>query len=58
VCRWDERDVSLLPEYLKKFFLRLISTFREFDELLEPHEKYRSAYIRNVVSMLVTFFKK
>jgi hypothetical protein len=56
VCRWDERDVSLLPEYLKKFFLKLISTFREFDELLEPHEKYRSAYIRNVVSMLVTFF--
>ncbi|RLM69371.1 alpha-humulene synthase-like [Panicum miliaceum] len=45
--RWDERDVSLLPEYLKKFFLKVISTFREFDELLEPHEKYRSAYIRN-----------
>ncbi|CAM0153072.1 unnamed protein product [Urochloa decumbens] len=46
--RWDENDVSVLPEYLKKFFLRLISNFREFEELLEPHEKYRSAYIRKV----------
>ncbi|KAF8700146.1 hypothetical protein HU200_034515 [Digitaria exilis] len=46
--RWDERDVSLLPEYLKKFFLRVIENFRDFDDLLEPHEKYRSAYIRSV----------
>nr|CAB3490195.1 unnamed protein product [Digitaria exilis] len=48
MCRWDESDVSLLPEYLKKFFLRVIENFRDFDELLEPHEKYRSAYLRSV----------
>ncbi|KAJ1276171.1 hypothetical protein BS78_05G193600 [Paspalum vaginatum] len=46
--RWDENDVSLLPEYLKKYFLSLISNFKEFDKELEPHEKYRSAYIRKV----------
>ncbi|OEL20250.1 Alpha-humulene synthase, partial [Dichanthelium oligosanthes] len=46
--RWDETDVSLLPEYLQKFFLRVISNFRDFEQELEPHEKYRSAYIRNV----------
>nr|CAB3491949.1 unnamed protein product [Digitaria exilis] len=46
--RWDESEVSLLPEYLKKFFLRVIENFRDFDELLEPHEKWRNAYIRGV----------
>jgi len=46
--RWDETDVSLLPEYLQKFFLQIISNFKEFEKLLEPHEKYRSAYIRKV----------
>ncbi|TVU47046.1 hypothetical protein EJB05_06624, partial [Eragrostis curvula] len=44
VERWDESDVSLLPEYLKKFFLKVISNFREFEDELEPHEKYRNTY--------------
>ncbi|WVZ50661.1 hypothetical protein U9M48_001893 [Paspalum notatum var. saurae] len=48
VSMWDETDVSLLPEYLQKFFLQIMSNFKEFDKLLEPHEKYRSAYIRKV----------
>ncbi|KAG2540774.1 hypothetical protein PVAP13_9NG595900 [Panicum virgatum] len=33
--RWDENDISFLPEYMKKFFLKL-----------EPHEKFRIAYAR------------
>nr|BAC20102.1 putative sesquiterpene synthase [Oryza sativa Japonica Group] len=38
--RWDKSDVSLLPEDLKRFFLSIISNFREFEDELEPHEKY------------------
>ncbi|CAL5006104.1 unnamed protein product [Urochloa decumbens] len=44
--RWDEGDVSLLPEYLKKFFVKVVSSFREFEDELEPHEKYRNVYNR------------
>ncbi|CAO2201450.1 unnamed protein product [Urochloa humidicola] len=44
--RWDEGDISLLPEYLKKFFVKVVSSFREFEDELEPHEKYRNAYNR------------
>ncbi|KAF8701686.1 hypothetical protein HU200_033452 [Digitaria exilis] len=44
--RWDENDVSLLPEYLKKFFVKMINNFREFEDELEPHEKYRNIYNR------------
>jgi (-)-germacrene D synthase len=50
-CRWDESDVSLLPEYLKKFFVKVISNFREFEDELESHEKYRNVYnIKGVMS--------
>lgn len=46
--RWDESDVSLLPEYLKKLFLKVIRNFTEFEDELEPHEKYRIAYLRKM----------
>ncbi|CAO2168914.1 unnamed protein product [Urochloa humidicola] len=46
IQRWDEGDVSLLPEYLKKFFVKVVSSFREFEDELEPHEKYRNVYNR------------
>jgi hypothetical protein len=50
-CRWDESDISLLPEYLKKFFVKVISNFREFEDELESHEKYRNVYnIKGVMS--------
>ncbi|KAL6603772.1 hypothetical protein ACP70R_044133 [Stipagrostis hirtigluma subsp. patula] len=48
IQRWDESVVSILPEYLKKFFLKVLSNFEEFEDELQPHEKYRSAYIRKV----------
>ncbi|KAJ1255974.1 hypothetical protein BS78_05G194100 [Paspalum vaginatum] len=46
IKRWDEKDVSLLPEYMKKYFISVIRNFKEFGKELEPHEMYRSAYIR------------
>ncbi|XP_034570343.1 tau-cadinol synthase isoform X1 [Setaria viridis] len=44
--RWDESDISLLPEYIKKLFLKVIRNFKEFEDELEAHEKYRIAYAR------------
>ncbi|KAF2951145.1 hypothetical protein DAI22_01g240300 [Oryza sativa Japonica Group] len=42
--RWDKNAVSLVPEGLKRFFLSIMSNFRDFEDELEPHEKYRNAY--------------
>lgn len=48
--RWDESDdISLLPECIQKFFLEVIRNFAEFEDELEPHEKYRVAYARKAV---------
>ncbi|CAN6325232.1 unnamed protein product [Urochloa humidicola] len=44
--RWDESDSYLLPEYMKKFFHKVIKNFKEFENEVEPHEKYRIAYAR------------
>ncbi|KAL6639376.1 hypothetical protein ACP70R_023106 [Stipagrostis hirtigluma subsp. patula] len=45
IQRWDESAVSLLPEYLKKYFLHVINIFKEFEDELGPREKYKGAYI-------------
>ncbi|CAL5002251.1 unnamed protein product [Urochloa decumbens] len=44
--------VSTLPEYLRKFYLRLLRTFQEIEDELEPKERYRVAYIRKAVQIL------
>ncbi|WVZ59787.1 hypothetical protein U9M48_009886, partial [Paspalum notatum var. saurae] len=44
--RWDGRAVSTLPEYLRKFYMRLLRTFEEIEAELQPKERYRVAYIR------------
>ncbi|KAM0829933.1 hypothetical protein ACQ4PT_066554 [Festuca glaucescens] len=44
IQRWEKSAVSLLPEYLQKFYVKLISTFKEFEDELKPNEKYRIPY--------------
>nr|AJP67537.1 (E, E)-farnesol/(E)-nerolidol synthase [Phyllostachys edulis] len=53
---WDECAVSDLPEYLKKFFLKVISNFREFENQLEPHEKFGNAYNKKAFQMLSGYY--
>ncbi|CAN6374620.1 unnamed protein product, partial [Urochloa humidicola] len=43
--RWDESTVSLLPEYLRMFYIKTLSTFNEIEEMLEPSQKHRIAYV-------------
>ncbi|CAN6382046.1 unnamed protein product [Urochloa humidicola] len=44
--RWDESTVSLLPEYLRMFYIKILSTFNEIEDILEPSDKYRMAYVK------------
>uniref|UniRef100_A0A0D9VTZ1 Terpene synthase metal-binding domain-containing protein n=1 Tax=Leersia perrieri TaxID=77586 RepID=A0A0D9VTZ1_9ORYZ len=53
---WDERDVSVLPDYLKKFFIKVMSNFVEFENELEPHIKYRNAYNREGFQLLSGYY--
>lgn len=48
-CRWDESDTSVLPEDIKKFYLKVIKNFTVFEDELEPYEKYGNGYARKAV---------
>ncbi|GJN07329.1 hypothetical protein PR202_ga25151 [Eleusine coracana subsp. coracana] len=42
-ARWNEDASYLLPEYLRKFYIRLLSNFKEMEEELPEDAKYRFA---------------
>ncbi|WVZ56917.1 hypothetical protein U9M48_007383 [Paspalum notatum var. saurae] len=52
IQRWEENAISLLPEYLKKFYLKLIDIFKEFEDELQPHEKHRVIFSRRAFQAL------
>ncbi|PKU75140.1 alpha-humulene synthase-like [Dendrobium catenatum] len=44
--RWDLDKVSMLPEYMQRFFLALYNTFKEIeDELAPQHNSFRVHYL-------------
>ncbi|XP_044327229.1 tau-cadinol synthase-like [Triticum aestivum] len=46
IQRWDESAISLVPEYLKKFYNKLLSCFKEFDDELALNRKYPIDHIK------------
>ncbi|KAI5008488.1 hypothetical protein ZWY2020_009536 [Hordeum vulgare] len=52
IQRWEESATSLLPEYLQKFYLKLMSTFKEFQDELKPDEKYRVSFSTRAFQIL------
>ncbi|KAF0911900.1 hypothetical protein E2562_012727 [Oryza meyeriana var. granulata] len=46
IQRWDKRAVSILPEYLRVFYIKLLSNFDEMEDSLEPNEKHRVSYAK------------
>ncbi|KAI5001394.1 hypothetical protein ZWY2020_026044 [Hordeum vulgare] len=40
IQRWDESAISLVPEYLKKLYIKLLSCFKEFDDELARNRRY------------------
>uniref|UniRef100_A0ACD6AQG5 Uncharacterized protein n=1 Tax=Avena sativa TaxID=4498 RepID=A0ACD6AQG5_AVESA len=44
--RWDESEVSNLPEYLRMLYIKTLSNFKEFEDNLKPNQEYRMYYIK------------
>ncbi|KAF3333093.1 Alpha-humulene synthase [Carex littledalei] len=53
IQRWDEKAVDFLPMYLRNFCYQFIKTVNNFEDELEPSEKYRMLYIVKSVQTLV-----
>ncbi|CAL9127266.1 unnamed protein product [Musa textilis] len=49
---WDAKVVHQLPEYMKDYYLKLMHTFEEFEDLLASSEKYRITYLKEVMKDL------
>ncbi|KAF0911898.1 hypothetical protein E2562_012725 [Oryza meyeriana var. granulata] len=56
IQRWDEGAVSILPKYLRMFYLQLLSNFDELEDSLEPHEKYRVSYAKNAFKISSEYY--
>ncbi|URE19522.1 hypothetical protein MUK42_12703 [Musa troglodytarum] len=52
IQRWDAKVVHQLPEYMKDYYLKLMHTFEEFEDLLASNEKYCITYIKEAVLLL------
>ncbi|XP_065048733.1 alpha-humulene synthase-like isoform X2 [Musa acuminata AAA Group] len=52
IQRWDAKVVHQLPEYMKDYYLKLIHTFEEFEDLLASGEKYRITYLKEAMKDL------
>ncbi|KAL6650290.1 hypothetical protein ACP70R_009215 [Stipagrostis hirtigluma subsp. patula] len=49
---WDLKYIPLLPEYLKKYYVKLITSFEEMEDELGPDEKFHIAYGRKAFQTL------
>ncbi|KAL5227528.1 hypothetical protein ABZP36_015793 [Zizania latifolia] len=56
IQRWDKTAVSILPEYLHEFYTKLLSSFDEIEDSLEPHEKYRVSYAKSAFKQLSEYY--
>uniref|UniRef100_A0A0E0KDZ5 Terpene synthase metal-binding domain-containing protein n=1 Tax=Oryza punctata TaxID=4537 RepID=A0A0E0KDZ5_ORYPU len=56
IQRWDESAISILPKYLRMFYVKLLRNFDELEEILEPHEKYRMSYTKNAFKLSSEYY--
>uniref|UniRef100_A0A0E0HU68 Uncharacterized protein n=1 Tax=Oryza nivara TaxID=4536 RepID=A0A0E0HU68_ORYNI len=56
IQRWNESAVSVLPEYLKKFYHKLLNNFKEFENQVVVSEKYRVAHAKKEFQILSHYF--
>ncbi|KAG8064351.1 hypothetical protein GUJ93_ZPchr0004g39831 [Zizania palustris] len=52
IQRWDETAIPLLPDYLKKFYCKILNIFKESEDQLTVNEKYRVSYAKKRVPLL------
>uniref|UniRef100_I1PK99 Terpene synthase metal-binding domain-containing protein n=1 Tax=Oryza glaberrima TaxID=4538 RepID=I1PK99_ORYGL len=56
IQRWDESAISILPEYMKKFYRALLNYFRETEAQVEASDKYRVACMKKEFQNLSTYY--
>ncbi|VAH67721.1 unnamed protein product [Triticum turgidum subsp. durum] len=54
--RWDENEVSILPEYLHMLYIKTLGNFKEFEDALEPNHKYRMTYIKKAYKLSSEYY--
>ncbi|KAL5214349.1 hypothetical protein ABZP36_003501, partial [Zizania latifolia] len=56
IQRWDESAIPLLPDYLKKFYCKILNIFKEFEDQVAVNEKYRVSYAKKEFKNLSTYY--
>ncbi|KAG6499650.1 hypothetical protein ZIOFF_039440 [Zingiber officinale] len=52
ISMWEPQAIDEVPEYLKDFYLKLLRTFKEFENELESDEKYRIPFLQDEIKAL------
>ncbi|KAF2933408.1 hypothetical protein DAI22_04g081600 [Oryza sativa Japonica Group] len=53
---WDDSAVSLVPEYLRKFYEIMLSTFREFEDQMLSNKRYLVAFNKAEFQKLSSYY--
>uniref|UniRef100_A0A0E0L0B1 Terpene synthase n=1 Tax=Oryza punctata TaxID=4537 RepID=A0A0E0L0B1_ORYPU len=56
IQRWDESAISLLPEYMKKFYIALLNNFKEFEAQVDVSGQYRVLCIKKEFQKLSAYY--
>uniref|UniRef100_A0A0E0DCP0 Terpene synthase N-terminal domain-containing protein n=1 Tax=Oryza meridionalis TaxID=40149 RepID=A0A0E0DCP0_9ORYZ len=56
IQRWDESAIPLVPEYLKKFYIKLLNNFKEIEDQVMDNEKYQVAYAKKEFQKLSYYY--
>uniref|UniRef100_J3LWV4 Terpene synthase n=1 Tax=Oryza brachyantha TaxID=4533 RepID=J3LWV4_ORYBR len=56
IQRWDESAIPLLPEYLEKFYIKLLNNFKDFENQVSVNEKDRVAYAQKEFQKLSHYY--
>ncbi|KAF2933442.1 hypothetical protein DAI22_04g083300 [Oryza sativa Japonica Group] len=56
IQRWDKSAISILPEYLKKFYIKLLINFEEFEHQVSDNEKYKVTYTKQEFQRQSTYY--
>ncbi|KAF2933445.1 hypothetical protein DAI22_04g083400 [Oryza sativa Japonica Group] len=56
IQRWDKSAISILPEYLKKYYSKLLINFKEFQDQVTDNEKYMVACTKEEFQKQSTYY--